>query len=1140
MRYAKDECASVFDSSSDEVIARGCISTLATQQKETCDANSADCLKCAYNKCNVDDTKLNTEFCIGCNSEDDPDCLKENSIQVKRCATDQCFTRLDEPEDKFFGRHTERGCLADLLAVTQCIAPDCVECSGRNCNNKLFPENRISCKSCRLESCNGGAVDKICNQFVKDEACFTFFGQENEVIFRECYADAPLATREICDDTTDLECTKCKGNLCNIDNKHRGNKCYKCEGLECLKPSTPDAVECLSECYVGVNANGEPLRGCSSDFLSAGSCDITDMTCQTCNEDYCNGNVYPTQDRLTCMKCYGEDCATLNDVSEYCERWSNDERCVTIFDETDSVIERGCSSAIQNSATCSGQNPNCLTCDFDECNVETSANEKFHCVSCNSEDDTKCVSNPLEAQVDGCTTNSCFTRLLATNGAIGQHIARGCATDIASCTGSDCKLCEGERCNSEAFPTDRHSCFFCSGDHCALGHMDEKQCTLYSQQNKNCVTIYGTENEVTYRDCFVDAVEGTRELCSDTTDLTCSSCTGKLCNNDTKRRGTKCMKCDGIECFNADDASNAVDCLTGGCFVGLNEEGEIKRDCASAVSTSSSCARNDTQSNSCLTCDDDLCNGVTFPMANRLICKDCLGESCEESVVEDKYCERLHRDERCVSYFDDNDKVVERGCSSTVQHATACNGVDSHCLKCDFNGCNIQNSKNELHHCVACNSKEDPNCVASSSSVTTKTCSTNQCYSRLLPTTPGSPWQYVEKGCVVDLANPAACTGSNCTACVGDRCNNILYPSDRISCYSCRLGACKSNAVPSNYCGLYNRQEQACITLFNKNNEPFYRGCFADAAAGTKEVCNDSSQLLCTKCASRNCNRDTARRGKKCFKCHGLQCFVPQHPGDVVDCLSNCYMGLNEHGESIRDCSSAFTNLTSCGINDNGINRCSVCNDDLCNGIQFPVTNRLQCHVCEDDEDCPADDSNLEYCERYHALERCVSVFSADNKIIERGCSSSLSRERYCDQNYANCLQCPTSGCNNVTSKDTRQCVVCDSSRNPNCVLNPTIIATSSCVDGCFTRLINGTLTRGCFESLPSSFDCVPENGCKYCNDIDKCNTGNYPSDRKSCRTCVGADACRAPTNQICVKHTNNDSCVTLFDGCEDFLNVFL
>lgn len=525
-------------------------------------------------------------------------------------------------------------------------------------------------------------------------------------------------------------------------------------------------------------------------------------------------------------------------------------------------------------------------------------------------------------------------------------------------------------------------------------------------------------------------------------------------------------------------------------------------------------------------------------MKNRLMCYECLGESCEDEVSEEKFCERIHPEESCVSIFDNAGTILERGCSSTVQYSAICSSINPNCVKCNFSECNNHKSNQEVYHCVSCNSKDDPSCVTNVTLPTTKTCKSNQCYSRLLPGTNNSEWHHVEKGCVSDLLNPSNCTGSSCTACANDRCNNIIYPSDRLSCLSCLNNECKEPTVPSISCALYNRTSQACITLYNSNSEVNFRGCYSDAAIKTQEVCDDSSQLLCTKCRTKNCNRDTTRRGKKCFKCQGLECFEPIYPSDVVDCLSSCYVGLNEHGETVRDCSNVITNTTACGVDDNGTNRCNVCNDDLCNGIQFPLANRLQCHTCND-ENCEASDDNLEFCERYHREERCVTVFSKGEKVVERGCSSSLQNQQYCDQNYANCLHCPSSGCNSIVAKVSRLCVLCNSTIDPNCVINPNAISTSRiCSQGCYTRLVNKVLTRGCSEDLDESFQCHDENKCKYCNEIDKCNVQDYPPYRKSCLTCVNMADCQYPVSELCVNFDENESCATIFNGCKLIISL--
>lgn len=485
-RYGKDErCASVFSSTQDVVIERGCTSSLPAEQKQTCDSNSTNCIKCGYNKCNKDVSKLKTHLCIECSSSNDRDCVNENANFEARCSTSQCFTRL---VTSTLGKQLERGCLADL-STSQCVAPDCVSCNGKNCNNQIFPEDRISCKSCKGDECKVGAVDKICNPYVTNDSCITVFGEdENEVLLRDCYNDAVIGTQEFCDDPSNIKCTKCQGNLCNTDNQRRGNKCFKCEGLECSNDPS-NLVDCLSECFIGVNAMGAPKKDCASAVSNANLCGTSDLTCLTCNEDYCNGITFPTQDRLSCIKCIGEDCVNLITRSEYCERWSSSEKCVSVFSAAGIVVERGCSSTIYNSEICSSSNPNCLICNFDNCNVANSLSETFQCVSCKSEEDPNCVSNPNATQAIACTTDQCLTQLLPLpqNG-IGRHIYRGCSS-TNEC--SDCSLCKGERCNSMPYPTDRQSCYYCSGDNCAMGHLQEKLCTIYSQ-DKDCVTVYGT------------------------------------------------------------------------------------------------------------------------------------------------------------------------------------------------------------------------------------------------------------------------------------------------------------------------------------------------------------------------------------------------------------------------------------------------------------------------------------------------------------------------------------------------------------------------------------------------------------------------------------------------------------------------
>lgn len=1110
----------MFADNEDKVIARGCLSTLEPQYQSKCKNNDTNCFKCGYDNCNKDDSKKKLQFCIVCNSQDDPECLQDNTKLEQRCLTNRCYSRLN-------GQDVERGCLENIQT---CTRPTCSSCHGKNCNNRKFPNNRISCKSCQFDACKGEVSDKICNRYVDNEACISFYGDKNNVILRDCYADIAEVARSVCDDPTNLECTKCtSGTLCNVDTKRRGNKCYKCEGIECLKTTVGDTIDCLSECYVGLNSKGETVRGCAENFENSKKCDVSDPTCSLCDEDFCNNKIFPTKNRLQCQKCQGVDCATLNVDTDYCEVLNEDEKCVTVFNSKNEVIERGCLLALNfTDPTICTQNK-CLTCSYDECNVATSSNEKFQCVSCTSEEDDNCVINPNSTMVIGCKIDSCYSVLLD-----GKTIERGCSDELDDCTAAyNCQSCKGERCNSQNFPTDRHSCYYCSGDHCALGHLSSRLCVNYNANDKSCLTLYGEEKEVIYRGCYIDAVSETRDLCDDLDDLTCTKCSGKLCNKDTKRRGTRCVKCDGLECFEASDRSNSVDCLSGGCFVGLNENGEVKRDCASTISTSSTCVNDDKMNGTCLVCDDDYCNAIIYPMNNRLLCHSCIGELCEEKSVDEKYCERLHPNEKCVTVFNSANEVIERGCSSSLMNEKQCESNSGNCLKCSFNRCNIQESKNDIYHCVSCNSKDDPSCVHGNPSPNVQACSTNRCYSKLLPIE-NSNWFHVEKGCAANLPSSSSCTGSSCTICQGERCNNIVYPVDRMSCLSCRNNECNSNTTSTTmqkYCRLYNRQLQGCITLYDVHDKVNFRGCFSDSAVGTQEVCSDNSQLLCTKCKNRNCNSDTKRRGKKCFKCSGLECFTPNYPADVVECLSDCYVGVNGKGETVRDCASAIANTTNCSSQEDENGKCIICNDDLCNAIQFPTQKRLKCYTCDDPRNCPADEKNLDYCERFGDQEKCVTAFSNDDKVIERGCSSNFKNKLYCSQNYKNCFECKGNGCNNLNTKMTKLCVTCNSSIDSNCVLNPAILSTKLCIGGCYSRIENGNLIRGCLSDLGSDFDCTETKQCQQCQDIDKCNSDNYPADRTSCFTCDRN--CTTLRSKSCVKYQKNEKCVTIYLGCK-------
>lgn len=76
---------------------------------------------------------------------------------------------------------------------------------------------------------------------------------ESNVIGKNCLSDIPDISKDLCTDSTFLDCENCVGTDCNTNFVRAGTKCYQCNGLECLIASIADVVDCTSPCYVGTN-----------------------------------------------------------------------------------------------------------------------------------------------------------------------------------------------------------------------------------------------------------------------------------------------------------------------------------------------------------------------------------------------------------------------------------------------------------------------------------------------------------------------------------------------------------------------------------------------------------------------------------------------------------------------------------------------------------------------------------------------------------------------------------------------------------------------------------------------------------------------------------------------------------------------
>lgn len=204
-----------------------------------------------------------------------------------------------------------------------------------------------------------------------------------------------------------------------------------------------------------------------------------------------------------------------------------------------------------------------------------------------------------------------------------------------------------------------------------------------------------------------------------------------------------------------------------------------------------------------------MCNNVEYPKENRLECLTCTGDECGVLTPPHKSCETYGPTEKCTTLFETTEtgnKITARGCSSTLTNQ--CTDNDD-CLSCDQSNCNTHESKEKTNPCIFCDSKSDPKCVTSPSTV--KYCTSNECFSRLLDIEVGAAGQNIDRGCHEDLSE---CVEPNCLKCTGPYCNNKNFPTNRRSCLKCENDQCQSQETKTEFCLLHNENSQ-CISVFN-------------------------------------------------------------------------------------------------------------------------------------------------------------------------------------------------------------------------------------------------------------------------------------------------------------------------------------
>ncbi|TMW41972.1 hypothetical protein DOY81_012948 [Sarcophaga bullata] len=225
---------------------------------------------------------------------------------------------------------------------------------------------------------------------------------------------------------------------------------------------------------------------------------------------------------------------------------------------------------------------------------------------------------------------------------------------------------------------------------------------------------------------------------------------------------------------------------------------------------------------------------------------------------------------------------------------------------------------------------------------------------------------------------------------------------------------------------------------------------------------------LCETCVGDKCNEIDVfpSNRRKCHQCNSAidpKCASAPNSNKVCEIYKendSCVTNLRD-GITTRGCASSM----KCD-NEHDPRTCRLCSGDGCNTINLEkivengIPGRWQdtpiaCYTCKNAEDCESK-GDLRVCEN-NPIQNCMTVFSDEGKVIQRGCSDSVEADNksYCETNPENCLRCNSNGCNVATKlEEYVECLTCDTDANSECVSNVAgITKTRQCYKHCMTAL---------------------------------------------------------------------------------------
>ncbi|XP_052892142.1 uncharacterized protein LOC128300199 isoform X2 [Anopheles moucheti] len=612
-----------------------------------------------------------------------------------------------------------------------------------------------------------------------------------------------------------------------------------------------------------------------------------------------------------------------------------------------------------------------------------------------------------------------------------------------------------------------------------------------------------------------------------------------LCTRDTVN-AIDCYSCEGENCVRVATAGITITCANSNdrCFSRFDQTTLLptQRGCLTQ-SEVSTCTGND-----CVYCNTaDLCNEAGSPRHQCAVCSSLVDANClsNPGSLTAVQCPGPSNVDLTAAqcYSRVIGSVTERGCITAQADVDGCTGLD--CATCTGSGCNRDEFPANRIQCVQCDNAATCNTDATSAVY----CEDVEDVCVTMRRANGNVMKSCKKTMLA--ADEAFCLGNatRCNYCGKKLCNGASFNTNAVtkSCYQCEGSDCLKSSVHLVSCEL---TDEDCYSMFTGFN-PSRRGCMQELSSAEKAACIAPE---CDVCGESECNLQS-RSDHRCGYCSTVQdsnCIAPASGAlTVVQCPApstdvsdaQCYIKIVGGSVTERGCISASSDLLGCDADGLNCATCNIENDgEACNSGLFP-SNRRRCTIgTTADAYCP------------NPWDDCVQLLQDGTR--KRTCRSSLSElERsFCTNNTNRCHFCSIDNCNAAEiSFNYVECLTCDSATDVRCATNPAALNTFEQCASCATALITsgGTTTtrRGCLANLPAdvSSQCGATAGssCQQCS-TNRCNVGNFPSDRLQCYQCQDAPCVSHQSVQLeyCPVYRADDRCLLESDSAGQLLRL--